>query len=133
MFEIVSGSGTITTLATFNGANGEPLRRAVIEDSSGNLFGTTELGGVSGYGTVFELVATAPATPTGLTATATGSQSVSISWNSSSGATSYTLERATSASGTYTQVYSGLATQYSDSGLSPGTTYYYEVAPAVAR
>jgi uncharacterized repeat protein (TIGR03803 family) len=127
VFEIAKGSGTITTLASFNGTNGSQPYGGVIEDSGGNLFGTTAFGGASNGGTVFELVATAPAIPTGLTATAAGSQSVSISWNSSSGATSYSRQRATSASGTYTQVHIGSATQYFDSSLSPNTTYYYEV------
>ncbi len=65
--------------------------------------------------------------PTGLAATATGSQSISVSWNTVTGATSYTLQRATSSSGPWTQVYSGSTASYSNSGLQPGTTYYYEV------
>jgi autotransporter-associated beta strand protein len=68
-----------------------------------------------------------PATPTGLSASATSSQAISISWNSSYVTTSYTLDRATSSSGPWTQVYSGAATQYPNSGLQSGTTYYYKV------
>ena len=70
---------------------------------------------------------TYPATPTGLTATATDSQSISISWDAVTGATTYTLQRSTSANGTYTQIYSGSTASYPDSGLQAGTTYYYEV------
>ena len=66
--------------------------------------------------------------PTGLSASATGSQSISVTWNTVTGATSYTLQRATSSSGPWTQVYSGSNSSYPDSsGLLPGTTYYYEV------
>ena len=43
------------------------------------------------------------------------------------GATGYTLDRSTSAGSGYVQVYSGASPQYADSGLQPGTTYYYEV------
>jgi uncharacterized repeat protein (TIGR03803 family) len=57
VFELAQGSGTITTLASFNGVNGQNLDGGVIRDSSGNLYGTTlnQGGGPNGYGTVFEL------------------------------------------------------------------------------
>jgi uncharacterized repeat protein (TIGR03803 family) len=46
---------TLTTVATFNGANGaQPT--ALIQASDGNYYGTTEDGG-SGYGTIFQLTA----------------------------------------------------------------------------
>jgi hypothetical protein len=68
------------------------------------------------------LPATPPPTPTGLTATALGTTSISVTWNASSGATGYTLNRGS------TQVYSGVAAQYIDNGLTPGTAYSYEVS-----
>jgi len=47
---------TLTTLATFNGANGQLAKGGLIADALGNLFGTTQDGGAYGdYGTVFEL------------------------------------------------------------------------------
>jgi uncharacterized repeat protein (TIGR03803 family) len=55
VFEIVHGSGVITTLASFNDTNGENPESSLIEDSSGNLFGDTTAGGVSNDGTVFEV------------------------------------------------------------------------------
>ena len=59
VFELAAGSGTITTLASFNGANGSRLFRlvAVVRDAQGNLFGTTQFGGANDRGTVFELAA----------------------------------------------------------------------------
>ena len=39
-----SGSGTITTLASFNGTNGADPFAGLIMDSSGNLYGTTDCG-----------------------------------------------------------------------------------------
>ncbi len=48
-----------TTLVSFNGTNGELPRGSLIADSNGDLFGTTELGGANGVGTVFEIVKTA--------------------------------------------------------------------------
>src|SRR6202035_146028 len=41
VFEVQSGSGTITTLATFNSTNGANPYASLVEDSSGNVFGTT--------------------------------------------------------------------------------------------
>jgi len=55
VFEVQHGSGTITTLAAFNGTNGANPGAGLVEDSSGNFFGTTIGGGASGYGTVFEV------------------------------------------------------------------------------
>ena len=57
VFEVAAGSNAITTLAYFNGANGANPNSALIEDSSGNLFGTTVEGGASNDGTVFEVAA----------------------------------------------------------------------------
>ena len=55
VFEVASGSEIITTLATFTGDNGSGPNGDLIEDSNGNLFGTTSAGGPSGDGTVFEV------------------------------------------------------------------------------
>jgi uncharacterized repeat protein (TIGR03803 family) len=56
VFEIAKGSGTVTTLATFNGTNGDGPEGSLIFDADGNLYGTTQNGGgTSGEGTVFEV------------------------------------------------------------------------------
>jgi uncharacterized repeat protein (TIGR03803 family) len=55
VFELAHGSGTPTTLASFNGTNGSDPVAGLILDGSGNLYGATERGGASGDGTVFEL------------------------------------------------------------------------------
>jgi uncharacterized repeat protein (TIGR03803 family) len=56
VFEIAKGSGTITTLASFNGTNGANSYAGVTVDSNGNFYGTTVIGGPSNDGTVFEIV-----------------------------------------------------------------------------
>jgi hypothetical protein len=69
-----------------------------------------------------------PSTPTGLTAAA-GNAQAALSWNVSSGATSYTVKRATTSGGSYTNVATGVtATNYVNTGLTNGTTYYYVVS-----
>ncbi len=62
VFEIAKGSNTITTIASFNEANGAVPYGGVILDGQGNLYGTTERGGPNGFGTVFEL-SPQPTTP----------------------------------------------------------------------
>lgn len=57
IFELPKGSHTITTLATFNGTDGQSPQGTLVIDASGNLFGTTRTGGAFGDGTVFELSA----------------------------------------------------------------------------
>lgn len=49
---------TPTTLVNFNGSNGATPYAGLVADSSGNLLGTTHLGGAFNAGTVFELVKT---------------------------------------------------------------------------
>jgi uncharacterized repeat protein (TIGR03803 family) len=55
VFELARGASTITTLATFNGANGANPLRALIADFSGNLFGTASAGGANSDGSIFEI------------------------------------------------------------------------------
>ncbi|MEI6752126.1 MAG: T9SS type A sorting domain-containing protein [Paludibacter sp.] len=69
-----------------------------------------------------------PVSPTGTIATA-GNKQVMLSWNSLSGATSYSVYRSTTSGSGYTLVASGLSSiSYSDTGLSNGTKYYYIIS-----
>jgi len=75
---------------------------------------------------------TLPNAPTGVTATAALTSSITITWSSVSGATYYYIYRSTSASGTYEKVGTYTATSYTDNSLSAGTTYYYKVTAGTA-
>jgi uncharacterized repeat protein (TIGR03803 family) len=55
VFEIKQGSGSITTLLTFNNTNGARPVGNLVPDASGDLFGTTSGGGSGGGGTIFEV------------------------------------------------------------------------------
>jgi uncharacterized repeat protein (TIGR03803 family) len=55
VWEIVHGSSTITTLASFDGTDGEFPYAGLMIDGSGNLYGTTAAGGADGDGSVFEV------------------------------------------------------------------------------
>jgi uncharacterized repeat protein (TIGR03803 family) len=54
VFEITS-SGTLTTLHSFSGDDGEDPRAALALGNDGNFYGTTVTSGTEGYGTVFEI------------------------------------------------------------------------------
>lgn len=76
---------------------------------------------------------TAPSTPTGLTATA-GNTSVALSWSASTGTTpiTYNVYRGTTSGGeSSTPIATGVnGVTFNDTGLTNGTTYYYEVSAA---
>jgi len=69
----------------------------------------------------------APASPTGLSATA-GNAQVSLTWTASGGATSYHVKRATASGGPYTQAGAPTAANFTDTGLTNGTAYFYVVS-----
>ena len=54
VFKIDIETYALTTLATFNTDNGQ-CEAGLIQDSDGNLYGTTALGGASNLGTVYKL------------------------------------------------------------------------------
>jgi len=68
-----------------------------------------------------------PGIPSGLTATV-GNASVTLSWTASTGATSYHVKRSTTTGGSYTTIASPTTVNYTDSGLTNGTTYFYVVS-----
>jgi len=70
-----------------------------------------------------------PSPPTNITATANSVNSITVSWNSVTGATGYFIYRSTTADGTYSQVGgTSTTTSYTNTSLSAGITYYYKVA-----
>ena len=68
----------------------------------------------------------APAAVTGLAATA-GNAQVSLTWNASAGATGYYVKRSTT-SGTESKISTQPGTNFTDTGLTNGTKYYYVVS-----
>jgi len=128
--------------ATAGGESGTPIATGITSTSytnSGLTNGATyyyKVSAVNASATSSqsnEAVATpslgAPMAPTGL-AGSPGSSQVGLSWNSSSGATSYNVYRGTSAGGeSGTAIATGItSTTYTNTGLTNGTTYFYKVA-----
>jgi hypothetical protein len=66
--------------------------------------------------------------PQNVTATP-GDGRITLAWNAVSGATAYTVQRSSSASGPFTVLARGItAATYADTGLADATTWYYTVA-----
>jgi fibronectin type 3 domain-containing protein len=72
-----------------------------------------------------------PPAPTGVTATASSTTGINVSWNAVSGAGSYRLYRSTDGGATYTLLVTTTKTSYPNTGLTPNTTYFYEVGATV--
>ena len=73
---------------------------------------------------------TPPSAPSGLTATATSSSSVNLSWTASTdniGVTGYNIFRAPQGSTNYVQIGTSTTPSYTDSGLASNTAYTYTV------
>jgi hypothetical protein len=96
------------------------------------LFGTGTITTVPGVtngnktGITINYAYTPPPAPTGLTPSVSGN-SVSLTWNSVSGASNYRVYRSASSNGPYTSIMTTSDTSYTDSGLDEGT-YYYKVS-----
>src|SRR5690349_18030523 len=67
---------------------------------------------------------TSVGTPSGVTAIA-GNAQVSLSWSTINGATGYHVKRATQSGGPYTQIGAPTVSNFTDTGLTNGTTYFY--------
>jgi pectin methylesterase-like acyl-CoA thioesterase len=110
-------SGANSSTLTISGATAADSGNytVVVSNSVGSVVSTTAV------------VIVAPNPPTGLIATG-GEAQVSLSWNASSGATSYNVKRATVNGGPYTTISNITTTGYTDSSVVNGTTYYYVVS-----
>jgi hypothetical protein len=74
---------------------------------------------------------TPPATPQNLNAVPSSSSSIALSWQATPRATRYILRRGSASGGPYSTVSANLnGTTHNDTGLSPGTTYFYVLLAA---
>jgi fibronectin type 3 domain-containing protein/sugar lactone lactonase YvrE len=90
------------------------------------VLSSVSLSGTSANSLQVSATVPALAAPTNLSAVTTNSQVV-LTWTASFGATSYNVERSTNISGPYSIIASTSATNYTDTSIVSGTTYYYEV------
>jgi hypothetical protein len=124
--------------STHPGATADQIRSAILSSvtPTPSLTGITSTGGRLDLSTVISSVQPnpSPSTPTGLSASAAlasvaGPSVVTLTWTAPADALSCTVKRATSATGPFAVIASGVAAQtYSDSVTANGNTYYYVVS-----
>ncbi|KFE66749.1 hypothetical protein DB31_8963 [Hyalangium minutum] len=107
-----SGPFTITVTATNITSDGVPGNASALDQDFALI--------------AYNTCGTAPAQTTGVSATPSGDNRISISWTEN-GAASYNIYRATTPGGPYTKVGTAVTSPFTDTGLSGGTTYYYVV------
>jgi hypothetical protein len=121
-------SGTNATIAATISAGTYFLRISGVGAGSAWSTGYSTYGSVGNYiitGVIPTGTVSLPSAPSWLNAAA-GNGQATLDWGSVSSATSYRVKRSTSSGGPFTIVGDGLtSTQFTDGGLSNGTTYYY--------
>jgi fibronectin type 3 domain-containing protein len=119
----LSGSGSTYTLP-ISGFTSGGLLTVVVTKSGYAISGSTKTVTIFYY----RGAPGAPNTPTGVSAAAVSSSSITVSWTPVLGATGYTVYRSSSATGIYAEVgTTTVLTMYTDTGLTAATTYYYQV------
>lgn len=120
----VLSDGSLYNYNAYSGRNG--VRPALNLSSSLLVSDTTDSDGC--YTVVFASTLTPPAPATITVPSAiTAGDSIAVSWGAVSGADSYKLERSING-GDFTQVYSGIATSYTDTALATWSKVQYRVA-----
>jgi len=120
----LSGSGPTYTLSISGFTSGGTL--SVLVSKSGYTISSTSNSTTIFYNSGGGGGSTLSA-PTGVTATAQSSSSISVSWNSVSGATSYDVYYEIGTSTTKNLAGNTSNTSYTHSGLTASTTYYYYI------
>lgn len=126
-FYTQAGSGTGCTFDFGNDISGVTTNDFG-RDAQYGAPGFTAFGGLMANPCVPSTPAT-PSPPRDVSATVVSSSSIKVSWDFSNGAASYLIYRSTSSSGPFTtQTGISTSTSFTDTGLSPGTPYYYKVS-----
>jgi alpha-D-xyloside xylohydrolase len=110
-----------TTVTGADSWNYDSANNVLTVSKTGSAF-TIGISSLAGYSTIIPLNP-----PAGLNASA-GNNQVSLSWSPAVGASSYNLKRATISGGPYTILGNVSVTNYVDSAVTNGTTYYYVVS-----
>jgi fibronectin type 3 domain-containing protein len=130
------GSTNFTQMATPTGTNYSDTSLTAGMTYNYQVQATDAAGNLSGYSSVASVTTlvsdtTAPTAPSGLTATAVSSSQINLSWTASTdivGVTGYLVQRSQGIGSTnFTQMATPTGTNYSDTSLTAGMTYNYQV------
>jgi len=127
----VSNDGINWSSSVVTGAGSSSITSITFTTQVARYIRITQTGSAPGtYWSIdeFNTMGTSPLAPTGLIATNTSGTQINLAWNASVSASGYNLKRSTTSGGSYTTIATNLAyLNYSDTGLTAGTTYYYVV------
>lgn len=141
----IKGKGTIgaksgSTVLNSQGGTYSAWTQVVVNFNSGSATSITLYGAYNaGEGRFDDFVLeeastttpTAPSAPSSLTATASGTSAINLSWtDNSNNETGFKLERKTGSGGSWSEIAGSIAANsvsYSNTGLSANTTYYYRI------
>ena len=93
---------------------------------------SVDIDGIEGPRSTYAVATTTMPVPA-IWAAVLSSDSIRIDWNPVAGATSYLVYRSGTASADYTLAGAASTTSYTDTGLTPLTTYYYKVSAVTAK
>jgi hypothetical protein len=111
--------------------SGEEFNATISSLGSGTLYhyrAVAQNSNSTSYGTDTTFL-TKPFEPTNLTATVYSSFQINLTWTKGNGTNNTYIEHNTISSwnlGEGVEIYNGTGTNYEDTGLTPGTTYYYQ-------
>ena len=133
---LVNGTQVLTNFDIFassGGMNIAIIREYTVAPVAGSI-GIVFTNGAADQAKIdgIEIILQPPAAPANLTASG-GTGQVTLNWNAVPGATGYNVKQSLSNGGPYTNVVSGITTtNYTNTGLANGTTYYYVVSALAA-
>ncbi|MBI1975748.1 MAG: hypothetical protein HYS59_01965 [Candidatus Vogelbacteria bacterium] len=123
---------SLSTVLTYKDSSGNVITSPASNLSNVSTVAFTSIGShFSLYALSSATNSDAPAAPANLTATAgnPGSNTITLSWNSSDDSTGYFIYRDTSDTGSFPLLnVPGNVTNYTDTAVTNGTTYYYKVS-----
>src|SRR6266851_1730598 len=136
LIERCSGAGC-TNFSQIGSTTGTTIANTALVASTSYSYRVRAIDGAnfSGYSNVASAsTLPPPSSPSNLTATAISSSQINSSWTASTGSVaSYLIERCQGAGcSTFAQIATSTTTTYSDTNVSPGTTYGYRVRAADA-
>jgi uncharacterized protein (DUF1800 family) len=112
---------------------GEPIAMNTQAGSTAAVLALSTLGlaACGGGGSSSPSAPLTPSAPSGVTATP-GNNQVALIWSASTGATGYSIGRATNSAGPYASIGESSSTSFTDTSATNGTAYYYVVSASNA-